>query len=164
MSNFMCPKSNGLFDADRSHTIRLTRSPKPENSLPVECFGVWLPVESKSSVLPAELRSSRFSVEDSRLVRRNVKLLLRPKRDLRTQACYNETAEHFSDQLSLYVQTLCLTPFPIPLVAYCSGYTFSFKGLGAGLCLLPLSHPTTPKRRRRKSRIRRKRRRSTSRS
>jgi len=92
MSIFVCPKSNGPFGPDRCHTallIRLTRSPKPVNSLLVECFGVWLPVESKSSVLPAELRSSRFSVEDSRLVRRNVKLLLRPKRDLQTQACYN---------------------------------------------------------------------------
>jgi len=51
------------------------------------------------------------------------------------------------------------------LVAYWSGYTFSFKRLWTRLHMLPLSPPITPKRRRRRRRrMRRKRRRSRSRS
>jgi hypothetical protein len=45
------------------------------------------------------------------------------------------------DQLSFYVQTLHLTPFLIPLVAYWSGYTFSFKRLYRLDCICCHYHP-----------------------
>jgi hypothetical protein len=72
-----------------------------------------------------------------------VKLLLRLKRDLQTQAHYNTTAQHFKDQVSLHYHTLYLPVFPISLVACCSAFTFSFKTLWVRLLLLPLT-PLTP--------------------